>query len=128
MNQSPIVNQNQLNQCLVFMTLSSGLVWGEVVVVEERFWTLAIVRASLRDTSRCNSYLGLQGGANVFIGGCGRLMKQVEEGFSLHLELLLHVVVHICLILCLMAEDSSIHDPDSGAQKVTPHYVSTGER
>lgn len=88
MNQSPIVNRNQLNQCLVFMTLSSGWVWGEVVVVEERFWTLAIVRASLRDSSRCNSYLGLQGGANVFIGGCGGLMKQVEEESSLHLELL----------------------------------------
>lgn len=83
MNQSPIVNRNQLNQCLVFMTLSSGLVRGE-----ERLWTLAIVRASLRDSSRCNSYLGLQGGANVFIGGCGGLMKQVEEEPSLHLELL----------------------------------------
>lgn len=88
MNQSPIVNQNQLNQCLVFMTLSSGLVRGEVVVVEERFWTLAIVRASLRDSSRCSSYLGLQGGANVLTGRCSGLMTQVEEESSLHLELL----------------------------------------
>lgn len=70
MNQSPIVNRNQWNPCLVFVTLSSGLVWGEVVVVEER--------ASLRDGPRCSSYLGLPGGANVLPGGCG-LMKQVEE-------------------------------------------------
>lgn len=54
------------------------LVRGEVVVVEERFWTLAIVRASLGDGPRCSSYLGLPGGANVLPGGCG-LMKQVEE-------------------------------------------------
>lgn len=82
MNQSPVVNPNQWNQCLVFVTLSSGLVRGEVVVVEERFCTLAIVRASLGDGPRCSGYLGLQGGANVLTGGCGGLTKQVEERSS----------------------------------------------
>lgn len=76
MNQSPIVNWNQWSQCLVFVTLSSGLVQGEVAVGEERLWTLAIVRASLRDSSRCSSYLGLQGGANVLTGGCGKLVTR----------------------------------------------------
>lgn len=70
------------------MALSSGLVRGEVVVVEERFWILAVVLASLRDSPRCSSYLGLQGGANLLTGGCGGLMKQVEEGSFIHLELL----------------------------------------